>query len=92
MNRPHFQLSGGNAFPIRSSAGSALSSTGGSDDSGATSLERLRRLSRQQTGLSDDRIAELRDRIASGASLTRSAAELTASRLVDDNFDLEVLS
>ena len=31
---------------------------------------------------------ELRDRVASGAYLTRDAAEATASRLLDENFDL----
>ena len=54
-----------------------------------TEIESLRRLMNRDTGLSKERISELRDRIANGEFLTREAAEVTASRLVDDGFDLE---
>jgi len=53
-----------------------------------TAIENLRRLMTTDTPISEDRISELRDRVASGAYLTRNAAEITASRMLDENIDL----
>lgn len=98
MNRPHFQIGG------RSAAGfsgppaarhSMLPAQYGLSDSWShqgTEIENLRRLMNYDQPLSDQRLAELRDRVAKGEFLTRAAAEATAGRLVDDGFDLELAS
>ena len=56
-----------------------------------TSLERLHPLLQQESPLSHRRISELRDRVAAGDFLTRQAAEATASRMLDESFDLDPL-
>ena len=91
MNRPHFQLGEGGVFPLRPQD-RTLGEAGGlnTQNPDGTSIERLRRLLRQETELSEAKISELRDRVASGIYLQRSAAEQVASRLMDSSFDLEL--
>lgn len=93
MKRPHFPIggrsvSGSGGRPGQSSPGFAVQRGLGDGQPQPTAIENLRRLMDQDSGLTESRIAELRDRIARGEFLTRQAAESTASRLVDDGFDL----
>jgi len=94
MNRPHFPiaertgLGDGSIWNATAHHQPLLSSASAGNISG-TALENLRRLMATNVPLSADRVSELRDRVASGAYLTRNAAEITASRMLDDNFDLD---
>ena len=94
MKRPHFPTSG------RSGAGNMRSQGDPSDGFAAqepyeteipelTAIEKMRALMSRDIAMTEARITELRDRVARGDFLTREAAEATASRLFDDNFDLE---
>lgn len=87
MNRPHFSTGGCSWRPLagRHSDRPSLSDA----PPPRTEIEYLRRLLRQELPMTDARLAELRDRVAKGVFLTRQAAEATASRLIDDNFDLQ---
>ena len=95
MNRPHFSIGGRSGANFAEQLCSQLEpmwSCRGLINSGhpqATAIENLRRLMSSDLPLTADRIAELQDRVARGDFLTRDAAEATASRLLDDNFDLE---
>lgn len=95
MNRPHFPMSGriGAGFPggFGERQGS-LSSSHGPGQSATprrTEIENLRLLMQNALPLSDQRLSELRDRVARGEFTTRAAAEATAGRLLDDGFDLQ---
>ena len=94
MKRPHFPIGG------RSGTGNMRSQGDPSDGFAAqepyaaelpelTAIEKMRGLMSRDIALTEARVAELRDRVARGDFLTREAAEATASRLFDDNFDLE---
>jgi len=85
MKRPHFPISG------RSEAGN-MRNQGNPYEAELPELiaiEEMRLLMSHDIAMTEARIAELRDRVACGDFLTREAAEATASRLFDDNFDLE---
>ena len=88
MNCPHFPMSG------RTAAGSFSSRTGMPGQligpgSSRTEIENLRRLMNDGPVFTERMLAEFRDRVARGVYFTRSAAEATASRLLDDNIDLD---
>ena len=95
MNRPHFSIGGRSgadfAEQLRSQSESTWSCRGliSPGQPQANAIEKLRRLMSTDVPMSADRIAELRDRVSRGDFLTRESAEATASRLMDDNFDLE---
>lgn len=94
MKRPHFPIGGRPASglggrPGQSPPGFAVQRGLSDARPQPTAIENLRRLMHQDLDLSESRIAELRDRVARGEFLTRQAAESTASRLVDDGFDLQ---
>ncbi len=93
MNRPHFPIAGRSGMGDASmwNTGGERQSLLGAASSGSingTALENLRRLMAADAPMSEARISELRDRVASGAYLTRNAAEVAASRMLDENFDL----
>ncbi len=93
MNRPHFpiavQTGMGAKFTWNATAADhSLAGLKAAGSNNGTAIENLRRLMATETAMSADRVAELRDRVASGAYLSRNAAELTASRMLDENFDL----
>jgi hypothetical protein len=95
MNRPHFSISGRSganfAEQLRSQSEATWSSRGltSSSQPPATAIENLRLLMSRDVPISADRIAALRDRVSRGEFFTREAAEATASRLLDDNFDID---
>lgn len=94
MHRPHFSIGGrigantSGQLPSQSEPMSSLQQLNSAGQSRATAIENLRRLMSRDVSLSEDQIAALRDRVARGDFLTREAAEATASRLLDNNFDL----
>ena len=47
-------------------------------------LQQLRQMMHSQPDLSHERMAEIRRKLESGSYLTRSAAEETAGRMIDD--------
>jgi len=94
MNRPHFPIGGRSTGSLGGHCGQQIADSGGyaglqSGHPKPTAIENLRRLMHQDSTLSDERISEYRERIARGDFMTRQAAEATASRLMDDGFDLE---
>lgn len=94
MNRPHFSMSGqsGTMQPNswKSHGNSPLEpNRAGYQNVQHTAIEDMRRLMSSEQSLSAENIRELRDRVASGYYLSRVAAEQTAERLLDENFDLE---
>ena len=48
------------------------------------SIDQLRQMMDRQPPMSEERMAEIRRKLASGEYLTRGAAELSADRLLDD--------
>ena len=88
MNCPHFSMSGRAAT---GSFGGRTWTAGGliSPSPSRTEIENLRRLMNDEPVFTESMLAEFRDRVARGVYFTRSAAEATASRLLDDNIDLE---
>ena len=94
MNRPHFPIAGrtgmgASAAWNATSADQSLLGSAAAESVNRTAIENLRRLMSTDTPMSADRISELRDRVASGAYLTRNTAEITAVRMLDENFDLD---
>jgi len=86
MNRPHFSIPGQH----RSGRGNDHFGDGfQAGGSSRTEIENFRQLMRTSGDLTADEVGVFRNRVALGLYLTRDAAEATASRLIDENFDLD---
>ncbi len=95
MNRPHFPIGGRSEAGFTGQSGDPLEGLNAQQNSTAHGMsvsgavEYMRQLVNRDREFTEARISELRDRVARGDFLTREAAEATASRLFDANFDLE---